>query len=135
MPATAYTAMFLSSCVPTLRLRTRPASSIANPAAIHITRKPCIRNDSVFRMYCLSAETPACASCAAAGPMSSTLSAAPIPVSPVSLAIRSMLLSVVDQIRPPQQMSATAQTPRGRQQAACQDLRGARGRELGRQVA
>jgi hypothetical protein len=39
--------------------RTRPDSSIAKPAAIHITKTPCIMKDRVLKMYCVSAETSA----------------------------------------------------------------------------
>ena len=39
--------IFLVSCMVTFLDRTSPASSMAKPAAIHITRKPPIRNSSV----------------------------------------------------------------------------------------
>jgi hypothetical protein len=43
-------AMFFRHCMDTFLERTRPASSMAKPAAIHMTRKPPIRNSSVLKM-------------------------------------------------------------------------------------
>ncbi len=43
-------AMFLVNCIATFLDRTRPASSMAKPAAIQNTRKPPIRNSRVVKM-------------------------------------------------------------------------------------
>ena len=51
--------MFLAHCTVVLRERTRPASSMQNPAAIHMTRKPCIRKESVLKMNAVSDVTSA----------------------------------------------------------------------------
>ena len=51
--------MFLAAIVATLFDVTRPDSNIANPAAIHMTRKPPIKNNNVFKIYDTSASTPA----------------------------------------------------------------------------
>ena len=50
MDAMANSEMFLVNWVVTFLERTRPASSIAKPAAIQNTMKPPIRNSSVVRM-------------------------------------------------------------------------------------
>ena len=42
--------------------RERPDSSIAKPAAINITRRPCIKNENEFRINAVSALTEALAS-------------------------------------------------------------------------
>src|SRR3546814_10355465 len=59
MPATAKMAMFFRQIVAVFLVRTRPASSMAKPAAIHITRKPPTRNEKVLKMKAVSAETSA----------------------------------------------------------------------------
>ncbi len=41
--------MFFRLCMVTFLERTRPASSMQKPAAIHMTRKPPIRNSSVLK--------------------------------------------------------------------------------------
>jgi hypothetical protein len=41
--------MFLRHCIETFFVRTKPDSSIANPAAIHITRNPPSKNRSVLK--------------------------------------------------------------------------------------
>ena len=43
--------MFLVHCIATFLVRTMPASSIAKPAAIHITKKPPTRNSNVLKTY------------------------------------------------------------------------------------
>ena len=50
MPAMEKSAMFFVHCMATFLERTRPASSMAKPAAIHMTRNPPIRNSSVLKM-------------------------------------------------------------------------------------
>src|SRR5210317_231956 len=45
--------------VATFLERTRPASSMQKPAAIHITRKPPIRNRRELKIYCDSSDTAA----------------------------------------------------------------------------
>ena len=58
-------AMFFVSCIATFFERTRPASSMAKPAAIQKTRKPPTRNRSVVMMYGpISSKPGAAASCA-----------------------------------------------------------------------
>ena len=49
--------MFFAHIADTLFEVTNPDSSIANPAAIHITSTPEIKNKSVLNIYCTSAET------------------------------------------------------------------------------
>ena len=61
MPAIEYNPMFLAAMVATLLDVTSPDSSIANPAAIHITKNPDTRNRNVFKMYCTSPSTSALA--------------------------------------------------------------------------
>ncbi len=51
--------MFLVHCMAVFLVRTSPASSIAKPAAIHITRKPCSRKERLFRMNTVSGSTAA----------------------------------------------------------------------------
>ena len=68
--------MFLVHCMATFLVRTMPASSMAKPAAIHITRKPPIKKSSVFMMYLPSAGRVVAASWAAAGLMSRAARAA-----------------------------------------------------------
>jgi hypothetical protein len=51
--------MFFEHCIVVFFERTNPASSMQKPAAIHMTRKPCIRNDKVLKMYAVSGETAA----------------------------------------------------------------------------
>ena len=51
--------MFFEHCIVVFLDRTKPASSIQNPAAIHITRKPCIKKDSVLNINAVSADTSA----------------------------------------------------------------------------
>ena len=48
--------MFLVRIAVTLLVRTMPASSIAKPAAIHITKLPLMSNQMVSRTYFISAE-------------------------------------------------------------------------------
>ena len=50
MDAIEKSAMFLVSCIVTFFERTRPASSMAKPAAIQNTRKPPTRNSSVVKI-------------------------------------------------------------------------------------
>ena len=76
--------MFLRHCIAVFLLRTRPASSMAKPAAIHMTRKPCIRNDRVLKMKTDSSGTCAMAGAAVAivvattrAPAKASLGAAP----------------------------------------------------------
>jgi len=59
IPAIEYKPIFLEHCIAVFLDRTRPASSMQNPAAIHITRNPCMRNDKVLKMKAVSAETAA----------------------------------------------------------------------------
>ena len=54
--------MFFNRMVVTLFVRTSPASSMANPAAIHRTRKPWTRNDSVLNTYAVCSDISALAS-------------------------------------------------------------------------
>ena len=49
-PAMAKSAMFLVSCTVTFFERTRPASSMAKPAAIQKTRMPPMRKSSVSKI-------------------------------------------------------------------------------------
>jgi hypothetical protein len=42
--------MFFKQIVAVFLVRTRPDSSIAKPAAIHMTRKPLTRNAKVLKM-------------------------------------------------------------------------------------
>ena len=51
--------MFFAAIVDTLFDVTKPDSNIQNPAAIHITRKPLIKNKSVFKAYAVSSSTAA----------------------------------------------------------------------------
>ena len=53
--------MFFRHCAVVFFERTSPDSSMANPAAIHMTRKPCIRKDRVLKMYWLSSDGAASA--------------------------------------------------------------------------
>ena len=58
--------MFLDHCIVVFFDRTNPASSMQKPAAIHITRKPCIKKDSVLKIKAVSADTSAEAEAATA---------------------------------------------------------------------
>ena len=60
--------MFFRQIVAVFLVRTRPDSSMAKPAAIHMTRKPCTRNEKVLRMYWVSVETSAWAAGTATSP-------------------------------------------------------------------
>ena len=51
--------IFFAAIVETLLVVTKPDSSIQKPAAIHITKKPQIRNEKVLKMYSTSALTSA----------------------------------------------------------------------------
>ena len=51
--------MFLRHCIETFLERTSPASSMAKPAAMNITRKPPIRNSIVLKMNCVETPTSA----------------------------------------------------------------------------
>ena len=51
MQAMEYSATFLARISVVCLVRTSPASSIVNPAAIHITRAPASTNQSVFNAY------------------------------------------------------------------------------------
>ena len=83
MPAMENSATFLRQIVATLLVRTRPASSMVKPAAIHITRKPCIRNESELKMYAVSLTcSAACANAGALKVAASAATAAPIPIRP-----------------------------------------------------
>ena len=46
--------IFLRHCMETFLVRTNPASSMANPAAIHMTRKPPIRKANVLKIFCVA---------------------------------------------------------------------------------
>ena len=48
IPAIEYKPIFFAAIVETLLDVTRPDSNIQNPAAIHITKNPLIRNNNVF---------------------------------------------------------------------------------------
>ena len=50
MPAMAKTPMFFRQIIEVFLVRTEPASSMAKPAAIHITSTPKIKNAKVLRM-------------------------------------------------------------------------------------
>jgi hypothetical protein len=67
---------------------------MAKPAAIHITKKPCTRKDSVLKMNLVSGETPAAASWATAGSISSRLTVAAIAVGPAALALGNRAISL-----------------------------------------
>lgn len=58
--------MFFEHCIVVFFDRTKPASSMQKPAAIHITRKPCIKKDSVLKIKAVSADTSAEAEAATA---------------------------------------------------------------------
>ena len=58
-PAIEYKPIFFAQIADTLLDVTNPDSSIANPSAIHITRKPLIKNRSVFKAYAVSSSTAA----------------------------------------------------------------------------
>jgi hypothetical protein len=77
--------MFFRHCIETFLDRTRPASSMAKPAAIHMTRKPPMRNRSVLKMKAVSAAEAnsgaAAASCAMAG--AAKAASAPAAISPI----------------------------------------------------
>src|SRR3546814_883547 len=51
--------MFFRQIFAVFLVRTRPASSMAKPADIHITRKPPTRNEKVLKTKAVSAETSA----------------------------------------------------------------------------
>ena len=53
--------MFFAAMVETLFDVTKPDSSMQNPAAIHITRKPITKNRKEFRIQAVSSETSALA--------------------------------------------------------------------------
>ena len=53
--------MFLAAMVETLFDVTKPDSSMQNPAAIHITRKPITKKRKEFRIQAVSSETSALA--------------------------------------------------------------------------
>ena len=53
--------MFFAAIVDTLFDVTKPDSSIAKPAAIHMTKNPDTKNRKVFNMYCTSPLTSALA--------------------------------------------------------------------------
>jgi hypothetical protein len=55
-------ATFLVNCIDTFLERTRPASSMAKPAAIQKTRKPPMRNSSELKMKTVCSPTGAAAS-------------------------------------------------------------------------
>ena len=65
MPAMENNPMFFKHITAVFLLRTCPASSIQNPAAINITKNPHTQNKNVFRMYATSPETAGAASTAA----------------------------------------------------------------------
>ena len=50
MPAMENTPMFFRQIIEAFLVRTEPASSMAKPAAIHITSTPQIKNANVLRM-------------------------------------------------------------------------------------
>ena len=51
--------MFFAAIVETLLDVTRPDSNMQNPAAIHITKNPLIKNNNVFNAYAVSSSTAA----------------------------------------------------------------------------
>ena len=59
IPAIEYRPIFLEHCIVVFFERTSPASSMQKPAAIHMTRNPCIRNDRVLKIKAASADTAA----------------------------------------------------------------------------
>ena len=59
MPAIEYNAIFFKQIAAVFFVRTKPDSSIANPAAISITRKPCTRKEKVFKTKAVSSVTEA----------------------------------------------------------------------------
>jgi hypothetical protein len=70
--------MFLRQIDAVFLVRTRPDSSMAKPAAIHITRAPVTRKEKVLNMNWVSAETsaragPATAAKTAARPSAATI--------------------------------------------------------------
>src|SRR5690606_711823 len=96
-------AMFLRQMAEVFLLRTRPASSIEKPAAIHITRTPAKRKRKELRMKAVSAERPeaagagpaSCAKAAAAGANRSSRLTAP------NARVRSIVLSFQGEVRLP----------------------------------
>jgi len=54
MPEIAYKPTFLRQIVETFLDLTIPDSNIANPAAIHMTKKPQIRNNKVLKINAVS---------------------------------------------------------------------------------
>ena len=56
-PAIEYKPIFFAQIAETDFDVTNPDSNIAKPAAIHITKKPDIKNNRVLNMYCTSADT------------------------------------------------------------------------------
>ena len=77
MAAKENKATFLVNCMVTFFERTRPASNMANPAAIQNTKKPPIKNSRELRIKTLSVGTNAGASCAKTAPGMITAVAAP----------------------------------------------------------
>ena len=59
MPAMEYSPMFFIQIIDAFFVRTDPASSIVNPAHIHITSTPHTRKEKVLSTYCVSPSTPA----------------------------------------------------------------------------
>ena len=80
MPAIEYSPIFLVHWSAAFLERTRPASNIANPHAMNMTKKPCIKNERVLKINAVSSSTAA-----QAGVAVSTAVATPIPAAIVTV--------------------------------------------------